>query len=73
MPYSKISDLPKRMQCLPKHAQEIFLATFNQAWREYADASKRQLGTTLEETANRVAWAAVKHGYEKSGDKWVKK
>ena len=26
-----------------------------------------------EEVAHKVAWAAVKHSYEKHGDKWVKK
>jgi cation transport regulator len=43
----------------------------NHAWEEYASASKRYAGSLLEETANRVAWAAVKRRYIKAGDRWL--
>ncbi len=73
MPYAKLSDLPGAVQNLPEHAQEIFRAAFNHAWQEYSRASKRRAGDSREMTVNRVAWAAVKRQYEKSGNKWVKK
>jgi cation transport regulator len=59
MPYQKIADLPDAVKHhLPHHAQEIFLAAFNNAVEEYDE----------EERAFRVAWAAVKHQYEKGED-----
>ncbi|MFO1128759.1 MAG: ChaB family protein [Rhodospirillales bacterium] len=72
MPYRTTDDLPERVRShLPQHAQEIFLETFNSAYAEYAPAHKRRGGASLEETANRVAWAAVKRKYVKRGDRWV--
>ena len=53
-----------------EHAQQIFLEAFNHAWQEYASPSKRYAGASLEETAMRVAWAAVKRTYVKAGDRW---
>lgn len=73
MPYAALSDLPKPIQNLPVHAQEIYRKAFNNAWREYASASKRRGASSREVTAHRVAWNAVKHVYEKSGNGWVKK
>ena len=74
MPYRAISDLPQSVKdALPKHAQKIYLGAFNNAWDQYSDASERREGASREETAHRVAWAAVKHAYEKQGDRWVKK
>lgn len=64
MPYKYLSDLPKSVQeHLPKHAQEIYRAAFNNAWDEYAQD---------EERARRVAWGAVKKKYEKdeSSGQW---
>jgi cation transport regulator len=59
MPYQKIEDLPESVKNhLPKHAQEIFRATFNNAIEEY----------DREESAFRVAWSAVKRDYEKGED-----
>lgn len=59
MPYKAITDLPESVRDhLPKHAQEIFQAAFNSAEDEYGE----------EERAFRVAWAAVKHKYEKGAD-----
>jgi len=74
MPYKYISELPKNIQhVLPKHAQEIYLNAFNNAWNEYADPDKRRPGVSQEETACRVAWAQVKHQYKKDAKgKWIK-
>jgi cation transport regulator len=58
-------DLPPGVRNhLPEHAQEIFLAAFNNAWDEYGGD---------EERAFRVAWSAVKRQYRKRGDFWVPK
>ncbi len=76
MAYRNIAELPDPVQKhLPAHAQEIYLRAFNNAWEEYSDPKKRRGSATLEETARRVAWAAVKEVYEKdekSGE-WKKK
>lgn len=63
MPYDKVQDLPQDVrEHLPEHAQEIFRAAFNNAYKEYDQDEPR---------AFRVAWAAVKDKYkkdEKTGD-----
>lgn len=67
MPYTKTEELPARVKSrLPLHAQEIYLAAFDNAWREYADPDKRRDDESREETAHRVAWAAVKRCYRKN-------
>jgi cation transport regulator len=58
---------------LPKHAQEIYQAAYNNAWDEYKDPEDRRGDASREEVAHKVAWAAVKQKYEKQEDKWVKK
>lgn len=65
MPYQKINDLPDAVtNHLPKHAQEIFLAAFNNASEQYRD----------EERAFRVAWSGVKRDHEKDDDNnWHRK
>lgn len=75
MPYSSIQELPESVQgALPKHGLEIFKDAFNNAWDHYSDPKKRHAGSSLEETASRVAWAAVKQSYEKDASgHWVKK
>ena len=74
MPYQKISDLPDSVKDnLPKHAQEIYMAAYNSAWEEYDEPEERRGDSAHEETAHRVAWAAVKKKYKKQGDKWVSK
>ncbi len=74
MPYQKNKDLPDTVQNnLPSHAQDIYREAFNHAWKEYNDPNKRREGAPLEETAHRVAWAAVKQSYEKQNDQWVVK
>jgi cation transport regulator len=72
MPYSENADLPDSVRgALPAHAQSIYRAAFNSAWEEYDSAAKRKGGASHEETAHKVAWAAVKEKYEKgSDDKW---
>ena len=66
MPYNQVSDLPPSVKDhLPAHAQEIYLKAFNSAWHEYKDSHKRMGGTSQEETAHKVAWAAVKKTYAK--------
>ena len=67
MPYATIDELPGAVRHLPEHAQEIFRAAFNAAWDSYA----RRGPQAQEETAFRVAWAAVKKRYRKVGDRWV--
>ncbi len=57
MPYSNIEDLPESVrEHLPKHAQEIYRAAFNNAWEEYGHDEAR---------AHRVAWGAVEKEYHK--------
>jgi cation transport regulator len=74
MPYQKTSDLPDSVKDnLPNHAQEIYMAAYNSAWEEYDEPEERRGDASREETAHRVAWAAVKKKYEKQGDKWVSK
>jgi cation transport regulator len=72
--YKDINDLPDSVKNnLPKHAQEIYLKAYNHAWDQYAHPELRWGGASREETAHRVAWAAVKREYEKNGDAWVRK
>lgn len=71
MPYRTTDDLPPRVRDhLSAHACEIFLEAFNRTYEDYADPAKRRAGASLEETANRIAWAAVKRKYIKTGDRW---
>jgi len=68
MPYREISDLPDSVKNhLPHHAQEIYLAAFNNAWEEYASRDDRDI------LAHKVAWSAVKKQYVKAGNERVKK
>ena len=60
MPFKVIGDLLDSVSGhLPKHAQEIFQGAFNSAEEEYGGNEERSF---------RVAWAAVKHKYEKGED-----
>lgn len=68
IPYTYISDLPASVRShLPTHAQEIYLAAFNNAWEEYASRDDREI------VAHKVAWSAVKKQYVKIAKEWVKK
>jgi cation transport regulator len=63
MPYKSISDLPDSVRDkLPRHAQEIFQEAFNSAYDEYEERGPEG----REETAFKVAWAAVKKKYQKN-------
>lgn len=69
MPYDRLSDLPDSVRDhVPKHAQEIYKEAFNSAWQHYKDPDDRRGDATREETAHRVAWAAVKDKYAKGDD-----
>lgn len=65
MPYNHNDDLPDSIKNhLPDHAKSIFRKAFNNAYEQYQN----------EESAFRVAWAAVKKQYEKNDDGiWVER
>lgn len=74
MPYKTNKDLPENViHVLPDHAQDIYREAFNHAWQEYANPEDRRGDASREETAHKVAWAAVKKKYEKTGDTWTAK
>jgi cation transport regulator len=58
---------------LPEHAQEIYLAAFNNAWSEYKAEKDRRGDDSRESVAHKVAWSAVKQSYEKEGATWKHK
>ena len=53
-------ELPGTLKRSPKKAQDTFAKAHDSALQEYGD----------EQRANRVAWGAVKHMFEKVGDHW---
>ena len=57
------AELPSTLRRSDEHAQEIWVAAHDSAVETYGEG----------EAAHRVAFAAVKHQYEKQGDQWVKK
>ncbi len=61
MPASK--DLPSTLRRSPKKAQETYIKTHDNAVKEYGEG----------EHAHRVAFAALKHSFEKVGNRWVPK
>lgn len=66
MPYKNTKDLPEAVrEHLPEHAQKIFLEAYNNAWDTYQESDKRRGNESQEEAAFKVAWAAVKHEYQK--------
>ena len=76
MPYTSTSDLPDNVRnVLPAHAQEIYMEAFNSAWDQYDRPDERRGDSSREETAHRVAWAAVKNKYEKDEEtgRWKEK
>jgi cation transport regulator ChaB len=60
---AKQTELPSTLQRSPKKAQRTFAKAHDSAASEYGD----------EKRANQVAWAAVKHSFEKVGDHWERK
>ena len=76
MPYKKTADLPESVrEHLPEHAREIYMEAFNSSWEQYDEPEERRGGASREETAHKVAWAAVKRVYEKDEDsgRWKRK
>ena len=76
MPYKSKSELPESVKnVLPSHAQEIYMEAYNSAWDQYDRPEERRGASSREETAHRVAWAAVKNKYEKDEEtgKWKEK
>ncbi|MFW5966455.1 MAG: ChaB family protein [Persicimonas sp.] len=74
MPYRSNAELPDNVKDnLPKHAQDIYRKAFNSAEDEYRDPDKRRGDASLEETAHKVAWNAVKTKYEKKNGEWKRK
>lgn len=70
MPYRDDADLPQTVRAhLPAHAQDVFRAAFNSAWEQPSEETPDE----REERAFRIAWAAVKRGWEKRGDDWTEK
>ena len=59
----KPSELPSTLLRSAKKAQRTFAKAYDSAADEYGD----------ERRANQVAWAAVKHSFEKVGDRWKAK
>jgi cation transport regulator ChaB len=57
------SSLPKTIQRSPAKAQETYEKVLENAEEQYGDG----------ERAHRTAFAVLKQGYEKVGDRWVKK
>lgn len=73
MPYERNADLPDNVRdALPKHAQDIYREAFNSAWDQYADPEERRGDASREQTAHKVAWAAVKQVYEKTDEGWTR-
>ena len=60
---AKKSELPSTLKRSPAKAQRTFAKAHDSAAGEYGD----------ERRANQVAWAAVKHSFEKVGDHWEPK
>jgi cation transport regulator ChaB len=60
---AKQSEIPSTLRRSPKKAQRTFAKAHDSAADEYGD----------ERRANQVAWAAVKHSFEKVGDHWEAK
>jgi cation transport regulator ChaB len=62
MPTQK-EDLPGTIRRSPKKAQRTYAKALDSAHEQYDD----------EERAHRTAYAALKHSFERSGDRWVEK
>ena len=60
---AKKTELPSTLRRSPDKAQRTYAKAHDSALGEYGD----------ERRANQVAWAAVKHSFEKVGDHWEKK
>jgi len=68
MPYAANADLPASVRNhLPDHAQDIYREAFNHAYAAHKGDVRQ------EEAAHRIAWAAVKRSYVKSGESWIRR
>lgn len=56
-------ELPATIKRSPQHAQDIWAETHDSAVKTYGEG----------ERAHRTAFSALKHQYEKVGDRWEKK
>src|SRR3989442_15900119 len=63
MPRDDKTEIPSTIQRSDKHAQEIWAKAHDSAVETYGEGGR----------AHRVAYAALKHQYEKQGDRWVRK
>ena len=63
MPRDDTTAMPSTIQRSDQHAQEIWKKAHDSAVETYGEGGR----------AHRVAYAALKHAYEKKGDKWVRK
>jgi cation transport regulator ChaB len=63
MPKDDKTEIPNTIQRSDKHAQDIWEKAHDSAVETYGEGGR----------AHRVAYAALKHQYEKKGDKWVRK
>lgn len=57
------TEIPGTIMRSDKHAQHLWKKTHDSAIKTYGEGGR----------AHRVAYAALKHEYEKKGDKWVRK
>lgn len=57
------TEIPATILRSEHHAQDIWKQTHDSAVKTYGEGGR----------AHRVAYAALKHQYEKRGDKWVRK
>lgn len=57
------TEIPGTIQRSDKHAQRIWTKTHDSAIKTYGEGGR----------AHRVAYAALKHQYEKKGNRWVPK
>jgi cation transport regulator len=65
VPYASNGDLPPSVRShLPPRAQDIYREAFNHAWPYHLND---------EAAPHRIAWSAVKRGYRKVGDQWVRR
>ena len=60
----QFAPLPSTLERSPKKAQDTYEETLEHAEQEYGGDEAR---------AHRVAWASVKHSFEKVGDHWEPK
>src|SRR3954471_14970965 len=63
MPTDDKTEIPSTILRSDQHAQAIWTKTHDSAVETYGEGGR----------AHRVAYAALKHEYEKRGDKWVRK